>query len=422
MKRIHAGIVGAFSIVAASSSSAADVSSATSHETWPQWRGPTRDAKTPSGPAWPDNLKGLTQRWRVPLGPSYSGPIVAEDRVFTTQTRDAKTEIVHALDRKSGAEIWKAEWPGAMSVPFFAKRNGDWIRSTPAYDGESLYVAGMCDVLVCLSAKDGVERWRLDFDQKYHTGIPGFGFVPSPLVDGDHVYAQAADSLVKLNKRTGDVVWRTLQADAKELTDDGAFSSPILATLAGRRQLIVQTRRQLCGVDPADGNVLWRTDVPAFRGSNILTPTVYSDGVFTSSYQNKSFFFGVSWDGSASHYTVAQKWTSKGQGYMSSPVVISDFCYLPLGNGRLSCIDLRNGNEQWRTKSMGDYWSIAAHGDRFLGLSCDGTLYLVQADPTEFRLLDQRRIADSETWAHVAVAGRELFVRELEALAMYSWE
>jgi len=31
----------------------------------------------------------------------------------------------------------------------------------PAYDGDSLYVAGMRDVLVCLDAKTGKQRWRV---------------------------------------------------------------------------------------------------------------------------------------------------------------------------------------------------------------------------------------------------------------------
>ena len=111
-------------------------------ETWPQWRGPTRDGFV-GGPAWPTNLgqDHLQLLWHVDLDPGYPGPIVAADRVFVAETKDAKTEVVRALDRETGRELWRAEWPGKMSVPFMAKRNGDWIRSTPAYDGQFLYVA-----------------------------------------------------------------------------------------------------------------------------------------------------------------------------------------------------------------------------------------------------------------------------------------
>ena len=86
-----------------------------------------------SGADWPKSLDKdhLKLLWHVDLGPGYPGPIVAEDRVFVAETKAEKAEIVRALDRETGRELWKAEWPGAMSVPFMAKRNGDWIRSTP---------------------------------------------------------------------------------------------------------------------------------------------------------------------------------------------------------------------------------------------------------------------------------------------------
>src|SRR5262245_19793209 len=78
--------------------------------TWPQWRGPTRDGHV-TGPAWPADLKGLKRLWRVELGPSYSGPVVVADRVFVAETHDWKDEIVRALDRKTGKELWRARWP-----------------------------------------------------------------------------------------------------------------------------------------------------------------------------------------------------------------------------------------------------------------------------------------------------------------------
>jgi len=86
---------------------------------WPQWRGPSRDGQW-IGPAWPDRLTtySLKLLWRVPLGPSYSGPIVTEDLVFTTETKNKQSEVVYALDRKTGKERWRAEWKGAMTVPY----------------------------------------------------------------------------------------------------------------------------------------------------------------------------------------------------------------------------------------------------------------------------------------------------------------
>ena len=117
--------------------------------TWTQWRGATRDGILHEAAPWPDELNdaNFKQVWRVKdLGPSYSGPLVAKDRVFTTATVKGATEVVTAHDRATGKELWKAEWPGAMSVPFFAWSNGSWIRATPAFDGESLYILSLIHI------------------------------------------------------------------------------------------------------------------------------------------------------------------------------------------------------------------------------------------------------------------------------------
>lgn len=103
--------------------------------------------------------------------------MLSDDLVFTTETREETDEVVYALDRKTGEERWQAKWKGAMKVPFFAASNGSWIRSTPAYDGERLYVAGMRDVLACFEAKSGNEIWRVDFVEKFGSSLPAFGFV-----------------------------------------------------------------------------------------------------------------------------------------------------------------------------------------------------------------------------------------------------
>jgi outer membrane protein assembly factor BamB len=181
-------------------------------EIWNQWRGPRRDGQC-KGPPWPDRLSdgSLKLLWRVSLDPSYSGPIVAENVVFTTATRNKESEVVYALDRKTGKQRWCSEWKGAMTVPFFAASNGSWIRATPAYDGQSLFVAGMRDVLVCLDARSGEKRWCVDFVKKFGSPLPAFGFVSSPLVDGDALYVQAGAAVMKLKKATGEVVWQTLK-------------------------------------------------------------------------------------------------------------------------------------------------------------------------------------------------------------------
>ena len=412
-------------LVAVTCAIGSDVRAEDRAATWPQWRGPTRDGQAAISPTWPDRLddRTLVQKWRVDLEPSYSGPIVSEDRVFVTETRDKQTEVVQALSRATGKVLWTTDWPGAMSVPFFAWENGAWIRATPAYDGESLFVAGMRDVLVCLDAMNGQERWRVDFVERFKTPLPTFGFASSPLIDGEFIYVQAGGAFVKLNKRTGETVWRTLEDGGG--MNGSAFSSPFKATIAGRSQLLVQTRNRLAGIDEVTGRELWGREIEAFRGMNIQTPVVSGDSVFTSSYGGKSWLFDLSekTDGSGTEpsWALTQRWENRTQGYMSTPVVIEGHVYTHLKNQRFACIDLATGQERWITKPFGKYWSLVAQGRRILALDERGKLLLIQANTEKFELLDQRPVSDSSTWAHLAVCGDEIFIRDLKGLTVFRW-
>ena len=297
---LAAGLL-AWGVAAPSTASESDTPSA---ETWAQWRGPNRTGQT-VGPDWPSSLDQLAETFRVPLGKGYPGPIVSETTVFVAETFDEKTEQVRAIDRKTGEELWRTSWEGFGKVPFFAKKNGDWIRSTPAFDGEALYVGGMQETLLKLDAQTGKELWRVSFPERFGTRPPDFGFAISPLIDGGAVYVQGANSMLKLDAKTGETLWRALESTG-DMMQSGAFSSPIFATLGDVRQLIVQTRDELHGLDAETGTPLWKHHVPSFRGMNILTPMVVGNNIFTSTHRNQTFLYSVEREG--------ESWTVENSG------------------------------------------------------------------------------------------------------------
>jgi len=390
---------------------------AAANDGWNQWRGPQRDGRSP-GEAWPSSFDSMKTSWRVPLGKGYPGPVVAEKTVFVVETVDTKTVAVRALDRASGEERWRQSWPGKGKVPFFAASNGDWVRSTPGYDGERLYVGDMQEVLRALDAATGEVLWEVDFPATFETGVPDFGFASSPMVDGNALFVQAANSLVKLDTETGETVWRALQGSGN-IAASGAFSSPVIATVAGERQLIVLSRHTLYGVNPETGAELWSHDVPNFRGMNILTPVVYGDSIFTSPYKGRSYLYSLQKkDGT---FEISESWTNKATAYMSSPVVIGDHLYMHLGNGRIDCIDLRTGESRWRSNAFGKYQSMVFRDDKILALDETGWLYLFRASPVGFELLDSRQVSEQPSWGHLAVSGDQLFVRELEGVIALDW-
>lgn len=399
---------------------------------WPQWRGPTRDGHAASNSAdgsWPDSIdeEHLTERWRVELAPSYSGPIVVGNQVFTTETREEKTEVVTAYDLTTGKRAWETQWPGSMTVPFFAASNGSWIRATPITDGKTLFVVGIQDVLVALNLQDGKEVWRIDFPKDTNSDSPKFGAASSPFLFDNAIYVQMGGSFTKVNKETGEIIWQVAKEEGGMM--GGAFSSPYLSEINGQPIALVQARDELKGIDPDSGDLLWSQPIEAFRGMNILTPTVYDGKLFTSAHSGRSQLWKIeSTDQQATESepqeesSLVELWRNKSQAYMSSPVIVGKHLYMHLKNQRIQCLDLETGEETWRTTPFGKYQSMVVLGDRILALDASGELILFEANPNEFNLIERRKISEADTWAYLAVCGNQIVVRELNALVVYDWK
>ena len=145
----------------------------------------------------------------------------------------------------------------------------------------------------------------------------------------------------------------------------------------------------------------------------------YKNQVFTSTYGGRSFLFAATKE--ESNWSVKESWNNKAQGYMSSPLIINGHIYVHLRNQRFACMNLQSGESNWTTTPFGKYWSTVTDGEKILALDEKGELLLIQADPQEFKLIDRRKVAD-DSWAHIAVAGNEIFVRALDGISAYRWK
>lgn len=380
---------------------------------WPQWRGPSRDGQLTGGQL-PDSFNGLSLAWKKPHAPSYSGPVIFDGILYTTETVDKSYEKVTAYRLASGEILWTRQWEGSLAVPFFAAANGDWIRATPACSSEGLVVVGMRDTLHCLDPKTGQEKWMVDFPKTLGSPLPMFGASCSPLIDGDSVYMQTGGATVRLSMQDGSLIWKTLDNTASQ--HEGAFSSPVIETIDGHRQLIVQTREALCGVELETGAVLWRQPIEAFRGMNILTPLVIGNRIFTSAHSGKAQLFEIT--GNNDGWSVREVWQQKQQAYMSSPVFADGKIFLHLKNERFTALSPENGEAIFTSRPTAKYVSMITDGKRILGLTDDGKLMLLDATATEFNVIEEREVAD-DSWAYLALSGDTLAIRALDSIAVY---
>lgn len=380
---------------------------------WNQWRGPNRNGVWPG--ELPTELDSLELAWEKPLQPSYSGPITDGNVVYTTETVNESFERMTAFDLKTGEVKWTSQWDGAITVPPYAMANGSWIKSTPALAEGALVVLGMRDEVVCLEAATGEIRWQVDMSERFQARRPSFGGVCSPLIDQGSVYVMAGGGTVKLSLTDGSTIWRTL---ADEGEDDDALSSPTIETLAGQRQLVVQTRTRLCGVDLVDGKLLWSARIEAYRNSNILTPTVIGDRVFTAAQRGKAQCFQISQGGAK--WTCQEVWNQRTQAYMSSPVANDDTLFVHSSNERLLAMDAATGEILWTGNPLGKYQSLVRNDKILLALKNDGELLAVELRRDDLVIASKRKVAE-DSWAYLGVFDGGLLVRDLKALKVYRY-
>jgi len=134
----------------------------------------------------------------------------------------------------------------------------------------------------------------------------------------------------------------------------------------------------------------------------------------------RSMRFDVTADGDK--VSARRTWDTSQTAYMSTPVRLGDHLYAHLESRRLACLDAKTGRAKWTADpSFGEYMSFAVRGDRLLALDQKGVLYLIRATPERYDLLDQRKVSEADAWAHLAVCGDEVFVRDLKGITAYRW-
>jgi outer membrane protein assembly factor BamB len=381
---------------------------------WPQFLGPRRDSvsrETGLNTDW--KAKTPKVLWKVPLGSGYSSLTVVGDRLFTMAQR-GKRDFVVCLDARTGKEGWAHD---AAPTYVDQQRQGAGPRSTPTYDNGKLYCLLPMGELLCLSAADGKVVWEINtFKVSGATNPAGafryWGVSLSPLVVDDLLIVQPGgnkgNSVMALHKDTGKVAWTAGD-------DPAGYASPILISVAGRRQLVCPTGQSILGLDPAKGQVLWRYRFGNQFNATCATPVWVDNLLFVSAaYGTGCAALEIGQDGD--RWTVREKWAKKDlQNLFATSMILDGHiygCHGDLGAIFLRCLDLKTGEVKWEQRQQGRLQLLAA-GGHLISLSERGTLRLVEAKPDKHVLKGE--IADLLTykaWAAPALANGKLYLRD----------
>lgn len=385
---------------------------------WPQFRGPGGRAsdRSPHLPAeWgPDR----NIRWQVELpGPGGSSPIVVGEQIFLTcysgygidaQSPGERRNLVRHLlcrDRAGGKLLWQRDIPAeevVASYVDFLQQHG-YATSTPASDGERVYVSLENSGVHCFDLS-GRPLWEYKVGKHVHN----WGSAGSLVVDGRCVYVNAAvesDSLLALDKLTGEEVWRFKRVI-------GSWSTPVPLELAdGRRELLLNEKQRLLGLDRDTGRQLWSYQTDQSVGAS--TPTV-SDGLVYLSGGNPKFVAALRPGGTGDVTQSPVVWRTDGVGSsISSPVLYDGRIYV-IDRGVAASLDATTGKVVAKARLTPSeatfYASPVAAADKIFAVARESGVYVLSTEP-KFAQLANNRLDTSIFNATPAIHGGELLLR-----------
>ncbi|HEX8910765.1 MAG TPA: PQQ-binding-like beta-propeller repeat protein [Humisphaera sp.] len=418
-------------LVAAPALSASMFASAAAAADWPQWRGPNRDGHAAAGAKLPASFPAKPAvAWKADIGFGLDSPVVAGGKVFLLndqknddgngQARGGR-EVVRAFDAATGKPLWQADLDEAFKDSQAEGKAGP--RCTAVVDGDLLFAQSARGTLKCLSATDGKEVWTTNYTKDFGATFIGekgqavgstrHGNTGAPVVDGEHLIAGVGGKdagYVCFEKKTGKVVWKAAIADVP------AYSAPVVATLAGRKQVVAFTTTGVIGIDRAEGKELWRVPVKTALGRHAVTPVVAGDVVVVGSFN--AGLLGVKVTAAGDAVKAEQAWATKEtMPNFSSPVLVNGKLYGVGQALKVFCADPATGKIEWTNQSnLGkEHAGLIAVGDAVLALGDNGDLVAFAADAGGYKELGRATVA-GKNWCVPAYVDGRLYLRDWREL------
>jgi len=394
---------------------------------WAQWRGANRDGIwREKGLLKAFDTKQVKVLWRAKIAAGYSGPTVADARVYVTDRHDKgpTTERVHCFNAKTGKTIWTRSYPCRYRIGYALGP-----RASVTVDDGLAHVLGAMGHFHCLDAATGKIIWKLDAVKAYRARNIMWGFAATPLVYGDlvilHIGGTGGACIVALDKKTGREKWKAV--------DDGmSYSAPIVITRAKNDVLICWTKRFLVGLSPRTGRVYWQVPFGITKSWQMssITPLVEGNFVFVSACYDGSMLVRMSPDGRKAR----KVWQKRGVAYNktvalqcvhSTPVIFGGHIYGIDGRGQFRCIETETGKRLWEDLTLtprGQKWGtvhMVQNGETTWMFNESGEVIIGKLSPDGFRQISRAKLIEPTDrlpgrlvcWSHPAFANKCIYAR-----------
>jgi outer membrane protein assembly factor BamB len=357
---------------------------------------------------WP--AAGLPRLWKQPVGGGYASFTVADGRAYTIEQRRDR-EAITAYDLETGLELWAFAYPALFDEIL----GGAGPRATPVYREGLLYSLGAKGDLYCLDAKTGKPKWSKNILADNAVENQRWGMAASPLIVDNMVLVTPGGapgkSMVAYDRLTGAPLWRALD-------DHAGYTSPILATLAGRRQIVWVSGQRAVGVAPENGALLWEYAFPGQMDMNCSQPVLVDDtSVLLSSAQGPgAALLEIIKTGET--FAARAVWqNNRMKNKFNSSVLYQGYIY-GLDEAILACIDPKTGELKWKGGRYG-YGQVLLAGGYLVVLTEQGDVVLVRATPESHQELARFSAVEGRTWNIPAIDNGLLLVRNSSEMACF---
>jgi len=378
---------------------------------WTDFRGPDRAgvyAETEIDTAWP--ASGLPRLWKQPVGGGYASFTVGEGRAYTIEQRRDR-EAIAAYDIETGRELWAFAYPALFDEIL----GGAGPRATPVYREGLIYSLGAKGDLYCLWAKTGKPKWSKSILADNGAENQRWGMAASPLIVENMVVVTPGGapgkSIVAYDRLSGAPVWRALD-------DRAGYTSPILATLAGRRQIVWISGQRAVGVAPENGALLWEYAFPGQLDMNCSQPVVVDEAhvLLSSAPGPGAALLEITKTGET--YAARAVWqNNRMKNKFNSSVLYQGFIY-GFDEAILACIDPQTGEVKWKGGRYG-YGQLLLAGGYLVVVTEQGDVVLVRATPEGHRELARFSAIEGRTWNIPAIDNGLLLVRNSSEMACF---
>jgi outer membrane protein assembly factor BamB len=378
---------------------------------WTDYRGPNRDGhytQTPVLAQWPAD--GLEELWRHPIGGGYASFVVADGAAFTIEQRRAK-EVVAAYDLDTGNELWTNSW----DADFQETMGGPGPRTTPTWDAGRIFALGAEGEFRVMDAKTGKTTWRKNILEENGAGNLHWAMSASPLIVEEKVIVMpggaGGQSVVAYHKETGERIWSSQN-------DRAAYTSPMLVTLAGRRQLILVTAARVIGLTVEDGTLLWEYPWVTDHDINATQPVITGKDTFmiSAGYGHGAALLKIAPVGDG--FKAEQVWESKRMKNKFASSVLHDGHIYGLDGAILACIDVATGKLMWKGGRYG-YGQLLLADGHLIVTTEKGDVVQVKASPDSHQEVARFTALNGKTWNTPALADGRLLVRNAREMACY---